>query len=174
MQKPQATEYGAHFAGYIQLVHDQPLIPTLEGQVHELEELLTPVTEAQGSYRYASGKWSIKEVIGHMNDTERIMTYRLLRVARGDATPLPGFDEKLFVLGAEFEQQTIKQLLTEAKITRQATLLLLDSIQEEAWQRSGVVSSHPITARALAYLTAGHWQHHRNVIEERYLSDLIK
>jgi hypothetical protein len=169
MHKPNATEYGTHLSEYVQLVQEGKLFNMLKEQIEELQLLLAAADEELGNFRYAPDKWSLKEVIGHMSDTERIMSYRALRIARGDSTPLPGFEEKLFVQGANFEQRTIKQLLAEMRTIREATLYLIDGFTEEAWQRSGNVSNHLITVRALVYVIAGHWQHHRNVIEERYL-----
>lgn len=169
-QRPDTGEYAAYFMPYINLVPEGDLLQILKRQSEELSELLQGVSEEQAGYRYAPGKWSLKEVLGHIADTERVMSYRLLRVARGDATPLPGFDENLFVSGAAFDRIPLQALLEDFKRVREATLSLLSTLPEEAWTRRGVINNTETTARALAYILAGHELHHRKVIEERYLA----
>lgn len=169
LEKPQAGEYAAHFEPYIQKVPEGNLSSLLEKQVDEVIQRLGQITEEQGSYRYAEGKWSLKEVLGHISDTERIMSYRLLRIARGDTTPLPGFEENLFVTHAHADRQTVNALLQDFAAVRIATLSLIRQLDDEAWARIGTFSDHPGSARALAYIIAGHSIHHFNIIEERYL-----
>lgn len=169
LEKPQAGEYATHFEPYIQKVPEGNLPSLLEKQVDEVIQRLGQITEEQGSYRYAEGKWSLKEVLGHISDTERIMSYRLLRIARGDTTPLPGFEENLFVSHAHADRQTVNALLQDFAAVRIATLSLIRQLDDEAWARIGTFSDHPGSARALAYIIAGHSIHHFDIIEERYL-----
>ncbi|GIP51798.1 MULTISPECIES: DinB family protein [Paenibacillus] len=169
LEKPQAGEYAVHFEPYIQKVPEDNLPSLLEKQVDEVIQRLGQITEEQGSYRYAEGKWSLKEVLGHISDTERIMSYRLLRIARGDTTPLPGFEENLFVSHAHADRQTVNALLQDFAAVRIATLSLIRQLDDEAWARIGTFSDHPGSARALAYIIAGHSIHHFDIIEERYL-----
>jgi hypothetical protein len=169
-QRPASNEYAPFYENYVKLVPECDLLLLLAQQIKETADLLRNVTDAQGEFRYAPGKWSLKEVIGHMSDTERIMNYRLLRVARGDQTKLSGFDENFFVNGASFGLRSVQDLLEELTAVRQATLHLLHGLTDEAWQLTGVANGFEISARALAYVIAGHELHHRKVIEERYLA----
>lgn len=172
LQKPKAEEYPEFYAKYIALVAESNLLEVLKTQYHMLNEQTKGLSDEQGKFRYADGKWSIKELLGHTADTERIMCYRMLRVARGDRTSLPGFDENLFVENASFDELTMEELHEELSIVRQATLSLLKTLPAYAWERSGLANGNEISARALAYIIAGHTQHHLNVLAERYLPKL--
>lgn len=167
---PEPSEYKPYFAGYIGKAsqHADP-IQALQEQHKELLEFFGPLDESKLLHRYAPGKWSIKEVFGHIIDTERVMSYRLLRVARGDETVLPSFDENLFVANAGFDQQSWSALLHEFSFVRRATVLLLQGLPEEAWMRRGVYADNPTTVRALAYILIGHPAHHCDIVRERYL-----
>ncbi|TVY10895.1 DinB family protein [Paenibacillus cremeus] len=169
LSRPEPSEYASYFGQYVELVPDGNLPDILRSQLQATTALLEGITEERGSFRYAPGKWSLKEVLGHMADTERIMSYRLLRIARGDTTNLPGFSEEAFVAGASFDQRTIAELVDELAVVRQATLSLLQGIQDEAWLRKGTANNIEVSARSLGYIIAGHELHHRSVIEERYL-----
>lgn len=169
LQRPSKDEYGPNFATYIEAVPDGELIAILEQQLEEAVRQLRAIPEEAGALRYAPGKWSVREVVGHIGDTERIMSYRLLRVARGDRTPLPGFDENAFVAGADFDAAALDSLVAEFIRIRESTLALVRGIPPQAWQRVGDVSGFPVSARALAYVIAGHERHHRGVIAERYI-----
>lgn len=166
--KPQPGEYGEHFEPYINRVPDGDLLAILEAQTKLLREEWAGVSEAQANYRYAEGKWSVKEVLGHMADTERIMSYRLLRIARGDTTPLPGFDEELFARHAGFDRLTLEELLRGFEIVREATLALARQLDDPAWARTGTAAGEPASARAFAYIIAGHAEHHARILRERY------
>ncbi|MEX2414590.1 MAG: DinB family protein [Paenibacillaceae bacterium] len=172
IHRPAATEYSSYFAKYIERVASDDLLHELEIQLNETTDLLADLSEEQTSFRYAQGKWSVKEVVGHMVDTERIMSYRALRIARGDVTPLPGFDENAYVSHSNFSVRSLQSLLQDFSIVRQATLNLLDQLPAHAWPRVGVVSNNEITVRALGFIIAGHELHHRNVIIERYIGAL--
>lgn len=168
-QRPATGEYTPYYGQYIGLVPEGELTEILANQLEEMTRFLTSLTEEQAKHRYAEGKWSIKEVIGHIADTERVMAYRLLRIARGDQTPLPGFDQDLLMNGIAFDTYTIAELLEDYTAVRQASLTLLRGLPAEAWTRTGMVSDNPTTARAVAYVLAGHELHHLKIINERYL-----
>ena len=124
--------------------------------------------EAKASHRYAEGKWSVREVVGHMADTERIMTYRLLRIARGDETPLAGFDENAYQLKSGFDSRPLASVVAELRAVRNATLALVRSLDAAALDRAGTANNHRTTARALAWIAAGHFQHHADILRTRY------
>jgi uncharacterized damage-inducible protein DinB len=168
--KPAISEYPTFFARYVERVPSDDLLHELEHNFKLTAATLDSLTEEQAGFRYAPGKWSLKEVVGHMVDTERIMSYRALCIARGDVTPLPGFDENAYVSQADFSERTLQSLLQDFIIVRQATINLLGQFPAEAWSRVGVVNNNEITVRALGFIIAGHELHHRNVINERYIS----
>ncbi len=168
--RPAKDEYAPYYETYISLVPEGSLESTLTKQLEETTRMLLAISEEQANHRYASGKWSLKEVLGHITDTERIMSYRLLRIARGDKTPLAGFDEEAFVKGASFSSCAWSELLEDYIAVRRSTLTLLRGLSEEAWNRRGVANNSELSARALAYIICGHELHHRRVIQERYLT----
>jgi hypothetical protein len=168
--RPEAGQYAAHFEGYVASVPEGDLLQLLREQAAATQAALELVTEEQGAYRYAPGKWSLKEVLGHLADTERVMSYRLLRASRGDETPLAGFSEELFVQGASFDRLSVKQLQQELSAVRTSTLSLLSGLPEEAWSRTSPVNGHATSALALACIILGHEKHHLKVIQERYVS----
>lgn len=167
-QRPSEVEYTGDFGEYIRLVSEGNIIDILLAQEKQMTELLASLSESQGAYRYAEGKWTLKEVVGHIADGERVMTYRLLRFARGDQTPLPGFDQEVFM--PPFGSWTTAQLAEDYRAVRQSTITLLRGLPAEAWSRKGTANNVSITARALAYVIAGHELHHMGVIRNRYLS----
>jgi len=126
------------------------------------------VDESDADATYAPGKWSIKEVAGHIVDTERIMAYRLLRIARGDSTPLPGFEQDDYVRDGNFASRTLANLIEEFRLVRAATLALLQGLDGEALVRRGLADGKPVSARALAYIIAGHERHHLDILQQRY------
>jgi hypothetical protein len=167
---PETSEYAAFFAGYVnkaQAVTDP--IEALEVQLHELLDLLKPLTEAQQSHRYADGKWSIKEVVNHMTDGERIFSYRAMRVARNDRTPMPSFDENAYIAASEADRLEWSALLNEFELVRRSTIQMLRNFPEAAWMRIGVASSAPISVRAMVLVMYGHVAHHLTIVRERYL-----
>ncbi len=167
--RPQSDEYIPYYGKYIALVPEGDLVETLRTQIGETLSLLRTIPEERASHRYAPGKWSIKEVIGHMSDVERIMTYRALRIARGDTTPLPGFDENAYVPAANFEARTLASLANELEAVRRAAVAFFETLDADAAARRGSANGNPISARALAYIIAGHELHHVAILRERYL-----
>ncbi|RKP58016.1 DinB family protein [Cohnella endophytica] len=167
--RPTQEEYNPHFDTYVRLVEDVNIQEFLAQALQSTTELLSGVTEEQGNYRYAPGKWSLKEVLGHITDNERIMGYRLLRIARGDRTPLSGYDQDELMSGASFDACSFADLLEDYAAVRRSTLTLLKGLSDEAWTRSGIVNDNPSTVRAWAYIIAGHEIHHLNIVRDKYL-----
>ena len=168
MKRPEPTEYDAFYANYISQVPGSDAVGVLEAQRVQMLQLFAGRSERDGSFRYAPGKWTVKEVLGHITDAERIFTYRALRIGRGDQTPLPTFEQDDFVRNGEFGKRTLTGLVEEFAAVRGASLALFRSFTEEAWPRRGVASQKEVTVRALAFITAGHQIHHRAILEERY------
>ena len=166
--RPDKTEYAPFYAGYVAEVADGNIIDVMRSSSAELNAALATIPEAMGGHRYANGKWSVREVLGHLIDGERIFSYRALRIARGDVTPLASFDENAYVPAAGSEARTIAELARELAIVRESTLLLLESLPADAWVRRGTASGNSVSVRALAYITTGHARHHLNVLRERY------
>jgi len=167
--RPDATEYAPYYGRYIDLVPAGDLIITLSQQINDTSALLRGISEAQAETRYEPGKWSIKEVLGHLVDTERIMSYRALRIARADDTPLPGFEQDDYVRAANFDSRTLANLLEEYLAVRAATVTLFRNLEAAAIDRRGTANNVPVTVRALAYIIAGHERHHVNVLRTKYL-----
>jgi uncharacterized damage-inducible protein DinB len=167
--RPQKGDYAEHFEKYIALVPSGDFLEILRNQQKDLVRLLSPLTDEQGEYRYAPDKWSIKEVLGHINDAERIFAYRLLRIARGDQTPLASFEQDGYIQTGNFGARKLSDLLDEFSVIREATIVLVRSLDEAAWLRRGVSSQKEITTTALAFIITGHVRHHRLLLEERYL-----
>lgn len=165
---PQADEYAPFYAGYVGRVAGSDLAATLSRQVPRFQSVMGSLSDSEAMSRYAPGKWSIKEVVGHLSDAERVFAYRVLRLSRGDTTPLPGFDEDLYVESAGFDRRTMDDLMQEWSKVRSATLALVDSIDSGAWERRLVASGSEVSLRALVYVIAGHVDHHEQVLRERY------
>ncbi len=166
--RPSADEFASHYAGYVAAVPDGDVTRMLADHAEALLSRLKGLTDEQAVFAYAPGKWSVKEVICHITDAERIFTYRLLRIARGDQTPLAPFDENLYAVESRANDRPLDTLLGEFAAVRSATLALLRWLPEETWTRRGTASSKEISVRALAWITAGHAMHHANVLAERY------
>jgi hypothetical protein len=172
LQRPKESEYPEYYVPYVRLVPEGDLLQSLKKNLVETENLLEGISEQDCLFRYAANKWSIKEVLGHMTDTERIMSYRLLRVGRGDQTALAGFNENDYVKGSNVIQLPIEKILDDFISTRKATITLIKNMPEEAWTNLGNANNFEITTRAIAYIIAGHAIHHRKIITERYLAAL--
>jgi uncharacterized damage-inducible protein DinB len=167
---PGPGEYAPFFAGYVAKSQDcADPVQKLDEQMSEFLALLEDVAEEKQLHRYAPGKWSVKDVVGHLIDAERIFAYRALRIARGDQTPLPGFDENNYVPAAEADRFDWQTLLEEFIIVRRSTILMLSRLPDEAWTRSGTASNNPTSVRALLYIMIGHVAHHLDILRERYL-----
>ena len=167
--RPATGDYAPYYDRYISRVPEGDVIGNLEQQIGETLRVLRSIDESRGGHRYAEGKWSIREVIGHMTDTERVFAYRAMRFARNDTTELPGYDENLFVANARFDARTIKDLTAELEKVRAATVAFFDSLDPEEWARAGVANNSRMSVRAVAWIIAGHERHHVTILNERYL-----
>jgi hypothetical protein len=167
--RPEPGEYAPYYEKYISQIPGNDIVATLEDQRRQTLLLLSGRTDADGDLRYAPGKWSVKEVLGHVNDTERIFAYRALRISRGDRTPLPGFEQDDYVRNGPFSRHPLEDLIEDYIAVRRATISLFRNLDEAAWIRRGVASENQVTVRALAYMIAGHELHHRRILEEKYL-----
>lgn len=169
LPRPATGDYDPASAGYVSLVPDiDDPVRQLTAQRDRVLGKFWSVAEVTAGHRYAPGKWSVREVIGHMSDAERILAYRLLRIARGDETPLPGFDENTYVPAGDFDQRSLRDLLNEWTATRNATIALVRGLPREAWTRRGEANGKTVTASALAYIILGHVEHHLKVLNDRY------
>jgi uncharacterized protein (TIGR03083 family) len=166
--RPEADEIPAHFVGYIGKVTESDPVAVLAAQIDVTAALLRGLSDADALKRYAPGKWSVKEVVGHLADTERIMAYRALRIARGDETPLPGFDENAYVPPAKFDARPLAELISDFRTVRAATLALFKSFDADAWRRRGTASGKPVSVRAIGYMIPGHERHHVEILKDRY------
>ena len=166
--RPATSEYAPFYHGYVASVPEGDVVELLRSGGRELVDTIRRIPEERAGHRYGPEKWSIRQVIGHLIDAERIFTYRALRVARGDRTPLASFDENEYVKTAGSDGRTLAALARELEVVREASVLLFDSLPDEAWGRSGVASDREVSLRALAYITAGHSSHHLRILRERY------
>ena len=168
--RPEPGEYAAYFHRYISLVSGNDILTTLESQRRQTLLLLSGRDEADGDFRYAPDKWSAKEVLGHVCDTERIFAYRALRISRGDSTPLAGFEQDDYIRNGPFAQRPLAEIIEDYIAVRRASISLLRNLDEQAWQRRGVANNNEVTVRAIAYTMAGHELHHRRILEEKYFA----
>lgn len=167
--RPAADEHIPYYGKYIALVPESEAVAALEAQLEDMLPFLRSLGEGRGTLRYAPGKWSIKEVIGHLIDSERVFAYRAMRIARADRTPLPGFDENTYVPAARFDRLTLGTLVDELELVRRSNLALFRGLDEDAWVRRGTANGNEISVRALAFIIAGHGRHHVGILKERYL-----
>lgn len=166
--RPETDEIPPHFVGYIGKVTESDPVAVLAAQIDVTAALLRGLSDGDALKRYAPDKWSVKEVVGHLADTERIMAYRALRIARADETPLPGFDEKAYVPPAKFDGRSLAELVADLRTVRAGTLALFRSFDADAWRRRGTASGKPISVRALGYMIPGHERHHVEILKTRY------
>jgi hypothetical protein len=164
---PGPDEYAPFYARYVQRVTAAELPSLLARQPAWLRTFLAPLTDEEALARYEPGKWSIKQVVGHLSDTERVMSYRALRISRGDPTPLAGFDENDYVAAAEFDARSLASLLSDFEAVRGSTLCLLKLLPPGAWERRGTANLYEVSVRALAHIMAGHVEHHIEILRER-------
>ncbi|MFV8337240.1 DinB family protein [Flavobacterium sp. RSP29] len=163
------NEYASFYAPYINALGEVNLMEELEISLHDFIRFVQNIPMDKFDYRYAEGKWNIKEIIQHVIDTERIFAYRALRISRNDETPLPGFDENYYIANTEAANRSIQDLLTEFSAVRHANLYLFKSLSEEQMKRTGTASNTVVSVRAIGFIMIGHQKHHQNVFQERYL-----
>jgi hypothetical protein len=166
--RPTEGEYAPFFAGYVGLVPEVDVLPALAAQTAELREVVRRAGAERETHRYAPGKWSVRQVFGHLGDAERVFGYRAFCISRGDQTALPAFDENLYVTEGQFDRQSLAELLDEFAAVRAVNLDVLRRLGDEAWRRRGTANKNPASVRALAYIMAGHVRHHVRVLAERY------
>ncbi len=168
--RPTTEEFPAFYHGYAEKAEGPDLLEALRIAQTRLHDVLRPVTEDKAGFRYAPGKWSIKEVVQHVIDCERIFNYRALRFARKDTTALPGFEENDYAPASEADRQTLRSLMNELDVVRSSTLLMIQGLPPGALERSGVSNGRPISVRAICWVIAGHSNHHAAVLAERYVN----
>ena len=168
LARPEPGEYAPYYERYISLVSGSDILGTLDAQRRQTMLLLSGRDEDEGDFRYAPDKWSAKEVLGHVCDTERIFAYRALRISRSDRTPIEGFEQDDYVHNGPFGQRPLAEVIDDYIAVRRATLTLLRNLDEAAWRRRGTANKNEVTVRALAYVIAGHELHHRRILEEKY------
>jgi uncharacterized damage-inducible protein DinB len=170
LARPEPGEYAAYYEKYVSLVPGTDVTGALDAQRVQTMQLFAGRSERDGNFRYAAEKWTVKDVLGHITDTERIFTYRALRIARGDQTPMEGFEQDDYVRGGGFNARALASLVEEFADVRSASLALFRSLGKDAWSHRGTANKNEVTVRALAFITAGHELHHRQILEERYFS----
>lgn len=170
MHRPETTEYASFYAGYVNHVPDGEIINLLQSEHDRTGALLRSLTPEQASFRYAEGKWSVKELAGHMIDSERTFGYRAQCFARKDPAHLPGFDQEDYGRSSNADERTLAALVDEHDALRLSHVLFFKGLDEAAWSQRGIASDCEFTVRALAYIIVGHEIHHRTVIEERYIN----
>ncbi len=168
--RPEPGEYAPYYDRYISLITGSDILGTLDAQRRQMMMLLSGRDENDGDFRYAPDKWNAKEVLGHVCDTERIFAYRALRIARGDQTPMEGFEQDDYVKNGPFAHAPLAEIIEDYIAVRRATITLLRNLDEAAWARRGVANKNEVSVRALAYLIAGHELHHRRILEQKYFS----
>jgi hypothetical protein len=168
IDRPGENEYAPFYAGYVARVPETDVLAALRAQPDELGRVASSVSKDKERFRYGEEKWSVREIFGHLVDSERFFGHRAFCVSRGDATPLPGFDEKLYVSGAGHDSRPLADLVKDFSLLREANVRLLENLGPAAWPREGVANGARVTVRALAYIMAGHVRHHLAVLEERY------
>ncbi len=169
MYKPDTNEYGEYYGKYISLVHESDIREAFARQPAELRSLFDGVNEEKGVYRYAEGKWTTKESLSHLIDGERIFAYRMLRISRGDVTPIEGFEQDGYIENSNANNRSFADLLEEFELERRANVLFLNNLDATGLSRMGTASGVPVSVRALANISIGHVRHHLNILNERYL-----
>ena len=170
LTKPGSDEYAPYYQKYVALLTDADVVATLGHQLDATRALLDGIDEAQAGSRYAPEKWSIKELVGHLIDTERVFAYRAMRFARNDQTPASGFEQDDYVLNGDFDSRTLADLAEEFEHLRRSNIHFFQALSEEAWERRGTANDSQVSVRALAYIIAGHEAHHVQILKTRYLS----
>ena len=168
--RPGPGEYAPYYDRYISLVSGSDILGTLDSQRRQMLLLLSGRDESDGDFRYAPGKWTVKELLGHVCDTERIFDYRALRISRGDTTPIEGFEQDDYVRNGPFAHRPLAEVIEVYIAVRRATLTLLRNLDDAAWQRRGITNKNEVSVRAIAFTLAGHELHHRRILEEKYFA----
>lgn len=168
IRRPRPGEVAGYFQGYSDLAPGDDALDALERGLEETAALVRELGEARGTFRYAPGKWSVRELVGHLGDAERVFAYRAFRMARADATPLASFDEDAYIANSGYDRRTLADLLEEFATLRRASLQLFRALEPAAWERTGTAGGNPFVVCAFPWMLAGHENHHRRVLRERY------
>ncbi len=167
--KPDASEYGSYYTPYVSEVHGQNIIAILQAQRDAAQELLLAIPEERSFHRYAPDKWSINEITGHLIDTERVFVYRAFRFSRNDDTPLHGYDHNAYITISNYDARPFADIVAEFIAGRNATIAFLSGLNDEMLLRRGMANDNTFTVRALAWIIAGHTEHHLSILKEKYL-----
>ena len=171
MSRPQPAEYDPYYQKYVGLVPEDEIVPALDGQTDELDKLFDGVPEEKGTFAYADGKWTLKEVLSHLIDGERMFAYRVFRIARGDKTPIEGFEQDGYIENSHANRRTFSELLNEFRLLREANVLFFKNLETGDWVRTGTANNVEISVRSLAWIMVGHIRHHTAILRERYLTN---
>jgi DinB family protein len=171
MNRPNENEYAPDYQSYINQVNEADILPVLRAQMDDLDVLLERVAPEKETYRYAEGKWSIREIVGHLIDGERVFGYRAFSIARGEQQNLPGFEQDEYMLTAPYHNIELEDLLSELRLIRLGNIAMFRTLDEASWSRVGTANANPVSVRAIAFIMAGHVRHHMNVLRERYLTN---
>ncbi|MEO5859416.1 MAG: DinB family protein [Pyrinomonadaceae bacterium] len=169
IEKPAAEEYNPYYGGYISQVTEPDLLGMLASQPAEVATTFGKLDDSQGTFAYAEGKWTLKELVSHVIDGERHFGYRIHRISRGDQTPIEGFEQDDYIATSHANQRSFADMVSEFTELRQANLRPIHTLSESDWKRTGIASGSPISVRALGYIMAGHVRHHLSIVRERYL-----
>ena len=170
MKRPDSSEYANYYGGYVGLITEDDIVAVFRQQADEMLALADLIPAEKGGFAYADGKWTVKELLGHIIDAERMFAYRMHRFSHGDALPLTGFDQDIYINNGRYAERDIESLLKEFVFQRHANILMLAAFRESDWDLKGTASEAEVTVRALAFIMAGHVRHHVNILKERYLS----
>jgi len=168
MSRPAENEFVPYYSRYISLVPESNVLPVLEAQLAELDRLAHSIPPEREQFRYAEGKWSIREVLGHLIDGERVFAYRAFCISRGESAPLPSLDQNAYVAESRYNERAIGDLAAEFSWLRKSSLAFLNALTEAEWKRIGIASNNPVSVLALAYIMAGHIRHHLKVLHASY------
>lgn len=166
--RPAKGDYSEYYQQYIDFVKDDNILKVLTEQNKETQNILNSFPKNRGDFRYAEGKWTVKEIVGHLMDVERVFAYRALSIARGEKKSLPGFDQDEYVKNGLFNQRTLSDLIYEFRLLRECNILLFKGLEKSIWQNRGLANDTEVTVLALMFMIAGHEKHHLNILRERY------
>lgn len=169
MSRPGKTEYDPYYVTYVSLVPETDVVAALAAQTTEMQDVFAFLPEEKGAFAYAEGKWTLKELLGHLIDGERVFAYRVHRISRGDKTSIEGFEQDHYIEHAHSNDRSFADLLEEFNLLRRANLLMFENLRDDDWARTGTASGVPVSVRALAYIMVGHVRHHMRILRERYL-----
>lgn len=170
--RPDSADYAPYTEAYVSKVPEGDVVELLHQQIASMSDLFGGMTDRQASFRYSDDKWSLKQLIGHLTDSERVFVYRALRIARGDTTPTAGFDENDFVARSNFDERSLADLLSGFVLNRKSTIAFFSTLDHLAWESKGTADGFSYSVRAIAFVIAGHVEHHLKVIRTRYIPDL--